>query len=183
MTEETISRVLHDLKIISKIRENDKVCTDDGYLNLEKSTILCSFQRWARNENRIKGIASITNIINDAFVMSENHIRKIELYDNSNGRDVKLSKLKAFHTVKEIRSCISDCLMGLKHLKITYHKDRSIRAKIDVLEKNVIYGLSQLDHSLNELTINNDIKAPEIFLLPPGDRISEIVEVNIDECA
>ena len=86
MSQETIARVLHDLKVIAKIRANDKIMTDGGVLNLDHGGLLSPMYRWANNENRNKGLSSITNIMSDAFAIAENGFRKIA------STDLKVSK-------------------------------------------------------------------------------------------
>ena len=157
MSEETISRVLHDLKVVAKIRANDKVITDGGVLNLDHGGILSPVYRWANSENRTKGVASITNIISDAFAISENGFRKIASSELKDSKNPELEKLKAFHLVTKIRCAVADSLQGLKHMRSTYYKDTSITAKIDVLEQSTLQGLKELDCSIRALKKQLDV--------------------------
>tara|TARA_B100001769_G_C22026177_1_gene551436 strand:- start:360 stop:956 length:597 start_codon:yes stop_codon:yes gene_type:complete len=157
MSEETIARVLHDLKVISRVRANDKIVTDGGYLNLDHGGILSPFYRWANNENRTKGLASVSNIISDAFAISENGFRKISSIEIQNAKNRDLERLKAYHLVTKLRCAIADSLQGLKHMRATYYKDTSITAKLDVLEQGAIQGLKEMDCSIRSLRQELDV--------------------------
>ena len=182
MGEETINRVLHDLKVVSRIRENDKLFTDGGFLNLDHGGLSSSIYRWLQNENRIKGLSSINNIITDAFAIAENGFRKIESKDiNTEGRSNHLRMLKGYHLISKVRCAVSDSLIGLKHLRATYYKDTSMAAKVDVLEQRILQGLRELDCSI--CVLKSDLKngEPEDDNYVPGlsPRFTEcIVETN-----
>lgn len=184
MGEETISRVLHDLKVVSRIRENDKIFTDGGFLNLDHGGFSSSIYRWINSENRVKGLASINNIITDAFAIAENGFRKIETKERQQeGRELHLTKLKSYHLVSKVRCAIADSLLGLKHMKATYYRDTSMIAKIDVLQQGVIQGLRELDCSIvilgNDLKIDNADKYKGVPDLSP--RFTECQVVDADD--
>tara|TARA_Y100000361_G_C11161872_1_gene348004 strand:+ start:6222 stop:6767 length:546 start_codon:yes stop_codon:yes gene_type:complete len=163
MCDETVDRVLHDLKVISAIRENDKVFTENGMLNLDHGHFTSPFTRWVRGECRIKGLCAIGNVLSDAFAISENNFRKMENKEViSKTREATVYRMKSYLLVCKIRAGVSDCLIGLKNLRSTYIKDTSITAKIDVIKESVTQGLRELDTSINIISDDFDITPEDI---------------------
>jgi hypothetical protein len=174
MGDETIDRVLHDLRVISAIRENDKIYTEGGFLNLDHGGIRSAVYRWINGENRSKGVAALNNIISDAFAIAENGFRRIELRDNQGNH---LKKLKSYHLITKVRASVADSLLGLKHLRATYLNDTSLIARIDVLKERVLQGLRELDASI---VLAGDALEVETETIYPGSpdlspRFTEIL--------
>lgn len=185
MGDETIDRVLHDLKVISAIRENDKIYTESGMLNLDHGGFYSSISRWARGENRYKGISAIGNIISDAFAISESGLRTLETRDKrcQDSREYKLMRLKSYHLVTKMRYAVADSLIGLKNLRSTYISDTSIAAAIDVLKMRVSQGLKELDASIEilkkELDIPDDI-SPRFSEFLVTENITALNDIDVE---
>ena len=94
MSEETIDRVLHDLKVIAAIRDNDKIFTDNGMLNLDHGGVTSSVYRFVKGEGRNKGISAINNVLSDAFAIADNSFRKIESKELKENRETMVNKMK-----------------------------------------------------------------------------------------
>lgn len=160
MSEETIDRVLHDLKVIAAIRHKQKIFTDptNGMLNLDNGGLTSSVYRFVKGEGRNKGISAINSILSDAFAIADNSFRKIEnpreLKDN---REAMVNKMKSYHLICKIRCSVSDCLIGLKNLRTTYSNDTSVTARIDVMKERVAQGLKEVDASLCALKSQLDM--------------------------
>ena len=65
MSDETIDRVLHDLKVIAAIRERDKIFTANGMLNLDHGGVTSSMFRFVKGEDRNRGISAINNVLSE----------------------------------------------------------------------------------------------------------------------
>ena len=150
MSEETIDRVLHDLKVIAMIRDNDKIFTDNGMLNLDHGGITSSMYRFVKGEGRNRGVSAINNVLSDAFAITEDCFRKIESSSKEN-RETMVNKMKSYHLICKIRCSVSDCLIGFKNLRTTYSTDTSVTARIDVMKERVSQGLKEVDASLGAL--------------------------------
>lgn len=149
MGDSTIERVLHDLKVISAIRENDKLFTDNGCLNLDHGGIGSSLYRFVNGENRNKGLASVNNIFQDAFAIAENAARRIENIKEKD-REASIMKMKTFHVMVQMKNSLKAAIVGIKHLRATYQRDTSAVAKIDVLKERAVNATltvqQQCDH-------------------------------------
>ena len=164
MSEETIDRVLHDLKVISMIRDCDKIFTDNGMLNLDHGGFTSSVYRFVKGEGRNKGISAINNVLSDAFAIVDNCCRKIESreLELKENRETMVNKMKSYHLICKIRSSVSDVLIGLKNLRTTYSNDTSVTARIDVMKERVSQGLKEVDASLGSLKSQLNIHEEDI---------------------
>ena len=156
MSEETIDRVLHDLKVIAAIRDCDKIYTQDGMLNLDHGGVTSSMYRFVKGESRNRGISAINNVLSDAFAIADSSFRKLEAKECVN-RETMVNKMKSYHLICKIRCSVSDCLIGFKSLRTTYHNDTSVTARIDVMKERVAQGLKEVDASLSALKSHLEI--------------------------
>ena len=158
MSDETIDRLLHDLKVIGAIRVNFKINTDQGMLNLDHGGVTSSLCRFIKGEGRNRGISAINNVLSDAFAVVDNNFRKIEsAIDKKSDREAMVNKMKSYHLICKIRSSVSDCLIGFNNLRTTYSSDTSVTARIDVMKERVAQGLKEVDASLSSLKSQLDI--------------------------
>lgn len=153
MSDETVRRVLHDLKVIAAIKENQRIYrTDSGFLNIDNPSYISSFYRFVMRENRHKNITDIVNVINDAFAIAENACRKIESKDTSaDNRENSLRQLNNFNLMLKIKSAVEDSSIGLKSLRLTYSDDTSLIARIDVVEDLKNQSIKELATSIHML--------------------------------
>ena len=102
--------ILWSLKIISMIKEGQKLRVRSGHLDVHDSgNVLTSVMRWIRNDNRQTSLTYISNIIN-------------------RGINEKCDK-----------KSLQEALLGLNALKVTYATDINIVARILVLEEKIQY--------------------------------------------
>lgn len=105
MVEEDI---LWSLKIISMIKEGQKLRVRNGRLDVHESgSVVTSVIRWLYNDNRHNSLTYISNIINRGL------------------------------TEKCEKRVLSESLKGLNALKVTYATDINITARIIVLEEKI----------------------------------------------
>lgn len=154
MSEETIDRVLHDLKVIAAIRDNDKIYTQNGMLNLDHGGYMSSVNRYIKGEGRNKGILAINNVLSDAFAITDTNFRKIESHFSVENRETMVQNMKSYHMICKIRRNVSDCLIGFKNLRATYSEDTSVTARIDVMKDRVTQSLREIDASLLSMKSN-----------------------------
>lgn len=110
-----VEQVLTSLKIISMIKEGQKVCVRNGFLSLENKSVglMVAIRRWIHKDNRVSTLTYIKNIINTAFDILGIH-----------GDVLILNKLK---------TSLKISINGLRCLSVTYNDDAAITASIEVL--------------------------------------------------
>jgi len=126
-SEEIVDHLLTSLKVISMIKEGQKVCVRNGHLSLEvQSTgVLTSLRRWLHKDNRQTTVSYIKSVIQNALSTTKSH---------NNEKSV----VKLFRGLQE-------AITGINSLSVTYADDATVAATLQVLN----------DRIKSELQLNN----------------------------
>lgn len=124
--DEFVDQILTSLRVISMIKEGQKVCVRNGTLTLENQStgVLTAVKRWLNNDNRYTTIAYIKNVINNAIDISKIH--------------------KCENTLYKLNTSLQKSLIGLSSLEVTYEGDASIMATIQVMQDRIQTEISNL---------------------------------------
>tara|TARA_Y100000991_G_C21964381_1_gene346092 strand:- start:1817 stop:2224 length:408 start_codon:yes stop_codon:yes gene_type:complete len=113
-----IEDIVLNLKLISKIKQNDKMIIINQILNVD-SRLLQSVRRWYTCDNRNDTVQFIENVINTAIDYM-NHENKNTVYD-----------------IESIKIELKNTIQGLENLSATYKIDNLIISKIDILKEKI----------------------------------------------
>lgn len=113
-----IEDIVLNLKLISKIKQNDKMIIINQILNVD-SRLLQSIRRWYTCDNRNDTVQFIENVINTAIDYM-NHENKNTVYD-----------------IESIKIELKNTIQGLENLSATYKIDNLIISKIDILKEKI----------------------------------------------
>ncbi len=115
--QDFIDQILTSLKVISMIKEGQKVKLRNGLLDLEPSSsgFRVAVRRWMHNDNRHTTILYIKNVISNAM----------EIILIKHNQSDKLQK------------ALIDCVTGLGALAVTYGEDASVTATLHVLQEHI----------------------------------------------
>lgn len=110
-----VDQVLTSLKVISMIKEGQKVSVRNGLLDIEvrSSGLVTALKRWINNDNRHTTLTYIRSVVSTA---------------------VDLSKT---HSTDRIKEALKEASSGLSSLAVTYGGDASIIATIHVLRDRI----------------------------------------------
>lgn len=131
MSDRPADELLASLKIISRIRQHERLSTTGDTVRVESQDVLQSLRRWWHGESREKNLSSIANIVDNAFSQLELRSRK----QNATPAD------RVF--IIRLREELGSTLRGLENLQTTYERDSVAEARIDVLKDRI---RAQLDH-------------------------------------
>ena len=124
-----IDDLLLDLKIISQIKENDKLITSKNVLEID-SSYFPSIKRYWNNDNRSATIDYINDVINktlnvtDTTLNDTNSKKNIFQEDNS-------------HILQRFLLEMTNSCKGLDNLKITYNSDITVTSAIDICKEKL----------------------------------------------
>lgn len=123
-----IDQILTSLKIISMIKEGQKVCVRNGLLSLEpKSTgIHVALRRWINNDSRQSTLAYIKNVVNNALNVC--------------------NILTDSDTIEKLVQALTESSNGLCNLIVTYESDIPIVATIQVMQDRIKTNLENLTY-------------------------------------
>ena len=130
--QDFIDQILTSLKVISMIKEGQKVKVRNGLLSLEtvSSGFPVAIRRWIHSDNRHTTILYIKNVI-------------------SNAMEIILIK----HDQSEkLEHALIDCITGLGALAVTYGEDASVTATLHVLQERIKSKIK----NYGIVTINNE---------------------------
>ena len=111
-----VDQVLTSLRVISMIKEGQKVSVRNGLLDIESrsSGLVTAVKRWIHNDNRHTTLAYIRNIITTAMDLSKTH------------------------ATTRIKEALREASSGLNSLSVTYGDDASIAATIHVMKDRIL---------------------------------------------
>jgi len=110
--------IIVNLKVISSIQPNNRLNTNEHYLNIESDTLIPqAIKRWWREDSRHKCIKLIDQIIQDA--LSNDAI--------------------------EIKTALEQSVNGLQNLKQTYCACNQTKARIDTIIDKITVSFDKDD--------------------------------------
>ena len=129
ITPKFIDENILNLKIISKIKENDKLLAHKNLLEIDSPHLFQSVNRWYNNENRNITIDKLNNILEGTFNITKSILEK-EKNNKEEKKSLEENNSQLFQTlILEMRNC----LIGLDNLKKTYSEDILISSQLDLL--------------------------------------------------
>ena len=115
-----IETVVLNLKLISKIKQNEKLIIDNKIIKVDVR-ILQNIRRWFTSDGRDELIDYIEFIINETIGYISN------LTDGDN----------LTYTKRKLIDELSNIISGLDNLKSTYKTDNIITSKIEILQEKI----------------------------------------------
>ena len=124
-SDDIVDHLLTSLKVISMIKEGQKVCVRNGHLTLEiQSTgIVTSIRRWLHHDSRHMTIQYIKSVIQNAIAVSKTY--------------------KNEKSVEKIVSGMNEALTGINSLIVTYTDDATVSATLQVLHDRILTTLQE----------------------------------------
>ena len=126
-----IETIILNMRIISEIKENDKLVANKKCLEIDKR-YMQSIQRWWYEDGRQNALIKISNIVNNLF----------DFIDKTYGVNEKIKNSDTFeedktHLFQRIHRILSNSIKGLENLKITYRNDIKTITKIDLIIEKI----------------------------------------------
>jgi hypothetical protein len=137
-----VKDIILNLKLISKIKQNEKMSVVDKVLKVDTRFLQPIF-RWYTSDNRTDTIAFIERVVNSALEYSIDENRSsVYSYEED-----------------AIQKELTTALQGLDHLSATYKLDNLIVSKIDILKDKIlrrtkITWLTQPENQINNEQIS-----------------------------
>ena len=153
MGEDTFDRIMHDLKLLSTLRENDRVYVNDGLLCIDPPGPLTALYRWSRGDTRQKSIAAVQRTIFDALKLAEFGMEKV-MRSAKSSRQAEVHEIAHKSTVIRLYKELQRATAALRHLRTTYIDDRSIVVQLDVIRERVTERLAAMQKFVEDTTTN-----------------------------
>ena len=132
---------LLNLKIISKLEENDKLITNQDILKIDKPVLFQGVKRWYSKEGRETTMAKLNDIYNESFKITDNILadEKNVQKENSNLEDSNSQIFQKF--IVEF----TNSLNGIDNLKKTYKDDIPMKSQLDMIGSKLSNRLEKMN--------------------------------------
>ena len=129
--EMDIETIILNMRIISEIKENEKLVANSECLEIDTRYIQ-SIQRWWYIDGRQDALIKISNIVGNLFKFIDKTYSKNNKINNDN----KFEEDKT-HLFQRIHMILLNSIKGLENLKITYKNDIKTITKIDLIIEKI----------------------------------------------
>ena len=146
MGSSSLDRLLHDLLMIARQREGDRLYIADGHLHILHPGMIGSMWRWGRGDTRQKSIAAVSDCIHDALALA---VHRVNRCGDGDGR----SRSHAQHLMNQIDMAA----VGRRHMRNTHLDDLSVSATIDVLRDRIGNQLAGLREKLGDSPLDRRV--------------------------
>ena len=144
-----LDNVLLNLKIISNIKENDKISTAYDTIVIDSNNLLQGTRRFIyTGDSREKSIGMIDNLVKRILELTDDLFEKTELAKHEVRINIEKSTYQSY--VDKTRECspfvdepiatfqnvtihLTTAIQGLQNLKITYLGDATTTSKLDLI--------------------------------------------------
>ena len=139
--KEEIETNILNLKILSKIKEHDKLSTNDTIIKIDSPSIFQGMTRWINSEGRGVTLERLKEIIDDTLDITEKLLDSEKIKKDYNSKDLEENNSQIF---QKFIIEMTNCLLGLENLKKTYGEDILIASQIDLLLKKITIRIEKM---------------------------------------
>ena len=140
-----IDKILEDtllnLKIISNIKENDKLNSLGKIVKINQPYMLQGLERWYNKESRNSTVEKLDSIVNNSFELTEIILAR-EKDENEDDKSLKENNNQIF---QNLLYEMTNSLLGLENLKKTYKDDITISSKLDIIIKKMFNRIEKMN--------------------------------------
>ena len=136
-----IDTYLLNLKIISKIEENDKLITTDKLIKIDKPTVFQGVHRWMSSESRTNTLEILNQIYENSFDITDILLTKEKDLDE-NKKELEDSNSQIF---QKFIIEFTNSLVGIDNLKKTYKDDILILSQLDMISNKINSRLEKMN--------------------------------------
>ena len=146
--EKNIDKLLEDtllnLKIISNIKENDKLNSLGKIVKINQPYMLQGLERWYNKESRDNTVNKLDLIVNTSFDLTDIILlrKRNEEDENEDDKSLKENNNQIF---QNILYEMTNSLLGLENLKKTYKDDITISSKLDIIIKKMFNRIEKMN--------------------------------------
>ena len=132
---------LLNLKIISKIKENDKLSSQEKIIKIDPPSLLQGVYRWMNAEGRSITMEKLTDIINESMLITEGLLKREKELKENEYLDLQENNSQIFQNfIIEL----TNSLLGLENLKKTYYEDINIMSQLDILLRKITTRIDKM---------------------------------------
>lgn len=158
---DTTDRVIINLKVISGVKEGQRICTRNNSFFIQEPGWMQSLSRWINQDTRWANLTDIKAVIDDSLRILGTYMTLVHhAYGKSpplNGyNSLPVPTLDAsLNYIKTLSKEIESAITGLEKLKITYSNDTLMIANLDVLIEKSVTEIGKAKNMLQQNVENS----------------------------
>lgn len=163
-------KLLINLKILSKIQKNGRICRSfDGVISLDSASLVQPLRRFLTSDSRKQTVFEITSIVNECSELLLN-------LSNSKHLHTALAYTEEYRKYCDSMSLllaeIENAKIGIENLKFTYGGDHNVVSQLDIVTIRLNGLLSDYKNKLNIFSsfIPNYVQLKSIQIEQQVDR-------------
>lgn len=141
-----LNRIFINLKIISNIKEYDKLLTleENDIIEIDNAGLTQPLRRWWNGRNRNETIEFLNSFISEAFIIIDDTLNN-EIAGSSNTNFFKESN---HNILQRFLLELTNSMKGLHNLKITYGYDIKFKSQLDTLVEGIEFRVEKIKDAL-----------------------------------
>ena len=139
--DELLNLTLLNLKMLSEIRENDKLYIDNRLLKLDHPYLLQGVYRWYHNHSRIETMEFLDSIVKHINLLFDS------VEDNGDNCNEEYDDI-----LQKLSVEISGATKGISNLKLTYKDDVFVKSKLETVIEKLKTTLDRINKSMKITT-------------------------------
>jgi len=143
-----ISSVLHSLKVLAAIKENDKVETRKGVYVDRSDSFMQPWYRWIHAENRKTNLAAIEGIFERALNCCDILVKQRTAMKQTEEKKDPLLLVANKQLIQRLQAELKSALKGVRNLAVTYHSDSHSTATIALVQDTVTDRVERINFQL-----------------------------------
>lgn len=151
--DDAIDRIIVNLKTLGKINIGDKIFLRDGYIVIQKYTLLRSVTRTLYGHGREQSATLVEDILRRA-VAATNALLRIDAPRSSE----HVSLMQYLKLLTQLRESLSHAKKGLANFMRTYADDHTICSRVDGVLADINNVLSVLDARLDTAELRTHVQ-------------------------
>jgi len=137
--------IFTNLKIISNIKEYDKLIINDKQIDIDNPGYLQCMRRWWNGRNRLNTLTYLKDYVyRDAFLIIDTTLQN-EIKNKNNHNYFQHSN---HNILQKFLIDLKNSIRGLQNLKITYNIDVSFKSQLDVIIEEIEFRIEKIKESL-----------------------------------
>ncbi len=138
MNDEFVDSIITNLKIISMLQINERLCIRSGHLQIDKDSNIQFIKRWLNRDSRNIMMSFIKDLIKNISVLLERY---------SNNKKESINESEKIWILTRVNAEMDPVLTGFGNLKTTYSFDPITIVFIE----NVVIKIKELSNNIKEL--------------------------------
>ena len=144
--DHNLNRIFINLKIISNIKEYDKLLTleENDIIEIDNAGLTQPFRRWWNGRNRNETIDFLNTFVSEAFIIIDDTLSN-EIAGASNTNFFKESN---HNILQRFLLELTNSMKGLHNLKITYGYDIKFKSQLITLIEGIEFRVEKIKEAL-----------------------------------